>query len=142
MPSPVLSFTRKKQLPFLVQEPTGPILGDFGAITPANNVTLSWNFWPQVVLIVLQMPFKAFGKTWIFTETELLPQFNPWRWSKSKKVNSFWKKIYPSGYPNQSKSRPCLLSVSNENYNYILLYLGFCCVQMVPRSKIRRSQLT
>ena len=36
----------------------------------------------------------------------------------------------PSGYPNESKSRPCLLLIFIENYNNVLLYLGFFGVQM------------
>ena len=47
----------------------------------------------------------------------------------------------PSDYPSKSESRPYLLSISNENYNNFLLYLGFFRVQMGPMSKIMRSQL-
>ena len=34
------------------------------------------NFWSQVVLIIVQMPFKVFWKTWIFTETRHTQSLN------------------------------------------------------------------
>ena len=46
-----------------------------------------------------------------------------------------------SGYPNQSKSRPYLISIFNEKYNYFLRYLGIFRVQMGPGSKIKRSEV-
>ena len=59
-------------------------------------------FWPQAVLIVVQMPFKGFWKTRIFTKNfskylkswvflvQLDPQFTSWKWPKSL---SKWIKI-------------------------------------------------
>ena len=41
--------------------------------------------------------------------------------------------LYGANYPNQSKSRPCLLSILDENYNYFLLYLGFFLGTYEPR---------
>ena len=48
--------------------------------------------------------------------------------------------LYGASYPNQSKSRPCLLSNLNENYNYFLLYLGFFRVHMSPGSIILKEK--
>ena len=79
-------------------------------------------------------------KVWIFGPT-LTPTY-PLKMAETKKSKHFSKeKKYPSSYPNQSKSRPYLLSTFNENYNYFLLYLDFLGgVQMGPRSKIKSSQ--
>ena len=45
------------------------------------------------------------------------------------------------GSPYASELRTYLLSISNENYNFLLHCLGFFQVQMDSRWKIRRSQL-
>ena len=57
--------------------------------------------------------------------------------AKIKQSNYILKKVQPSGYSNQSKSRFYLLSVFNENYNYILLYLGFFGGANGPRAKVQ-----
>ena len=46
-----------------------------------------------------------------------------------------------NSHQNNSKSKPYLLSIFNENYNNFLLYLSFFLVQMGPVSKIKSSQL-
>ena len=45
--------------------------------------------------------------------------------AEMKKVNLYGENSYPSGYPNQTKSRSYLLAILTESYNYFLLYLGF-----------------
>ena len=55
--------------------------------------------------------------------------------SEIEKVNSFHEKIYPSGYPNTQKSKPYLLSIFNEKYNYFLLYLVFFLAKKGPKLK-------
>ena len=54
----------------------------------------------------------------------------------------FCTRLYGASYPNQSKSRPYVLSILNENYNYFLLYLGFFRVHISPGSQIERSQIS
>ena len=45
------------------------------------------------------------------------------------------------GYPDQSKLRPYLVSIFNENYNFLICYLGGFLLQMGSGSKLKRSQL-
>ena len=50
----------------------GPNCGHFGGFGGNNSSTqhhIELKFWPLVVLIFVQILFKAFWKTWIFTET-------------------------------------------------------------------------
>ena len=76
--------------------------GEFGNNNSSKQRQIELNFWPQVVLIVVQMPFKGFWKTRIFTKNfskylkswvflvQLDPQFTSWKWPKSL---SKWIKI-------------------------------------------------
>ena len=52
----------------------------------------------------------------------------------------FYTRLYGASYPNQSKSRPYVLSILNENYNFYSIWTFFG-VHMDPGSKIKRSQL-
>ena len=112
----VFVFSQKKPLIFLVQDLFGSILWIFGAMNPVNNV---W-FWPQFVVTVVQMPFKGFRRTQIFTVTRLTqslsfwsnfdPNLTPYNGQNQKK---------PLGYLNPSKSRTWILSIFNKNCNQL-----------------------
>ena len=54
---------------FLVQDLIGPTFGAFEGNTSSKELKIKLIFWSQVVLIVVQILFKAFWKTRIFTET-------------------------------------------------------------------------
>ena len=51
---------------------------------------------------------------------------------KIKKSNPFLGKNYPSGYQNQSKSEPYLVSIFNEKYNNFLLKNQEVEVRLAP----------
>ena len=103
----VLNFTQKKQLFFFVQDPVGPHFGRFGAITPVNNVRLSWNFDHKESSLLYKCHLKNFEnlkflqrqdirKIWAFgpTLTPIYPQkmakirYSHWL-SRSIKIISF-----------------------------------------------------
>ena len=58
----VLDFTQK------VQDPIGADFGGFGGNTSSKELQIELMFWPQVVLMIVQLTLKAFWKTRIFTE--------------------------------------------------------------------------
>ena len=64
----ILNFTQKKQLFFLVHDPIGSILVGLGN-NSSKQCQIELRFWPPGVLISVQMPFKVFLKSQIFTET-------------------------------------------------------------------------
>ena len=106
-------------------------------------------FRPQIVLKEVILSYNRYLQTRIYTTTGRTR--NLYFWSNfdpnlppengRNKKTFFEEKIYPSGYPNQAKSRPYLLSIFNEKYNYFLLYLAFFGLQMGPGSKLTRSQV-
>ena len=101
-----LDFTQMEQLHFLVQDTIGSI---FEATKP-----------------VKQMPFKIFLITLIFKETWHAQSLGLWsNFDFTLPPQDGWNQKKPSGYSNQSISRPYLLSIFNEKYNYLLHYLDF-----------------
>ena len=58
----------------MVQDIFGPILGVFVGNSSSKQRLIKLKFWPQVVFIFVQIPFKAFWRTEIFTVTGL-PKF-------------------------------------------------------------------
>ena len=93
-------FSQKKPLRFFG---SGPIWAHFGIFflgggggggnDSYKQRLIELKFWPQVVFIVVQMPFKVFWRTQFFTVTgvtkilvlvKLWPIFVPWRWQKPK----------------------------------------------------------
>ena len=78
-----------KQQRFLLQDPVGPFslrsegMGDGGGRglvagfgdNSSKQRQIELTFWPQVVLIVVQRPFKGFWKAQIFTENFKVPKF-------------------------------------------------------------------
>ena len=111
-------FSQKKPLYFFG---SGPFWAQFWNLWCNNSskpCLIERELWSELVLIVLQMPFKAFVRTEFLTLTALT------------QILSFWSNFYRnlpskdgrnqkelSDYPNQSKSRPYILLVFNENYN-------------------------
>ena len=111
-------FSQKKPLYFF---DSGPFWAQFWNLWGNNSskpCLIERELWSELVLIVLQMPFKAFVRTEFLTLTALT------------QILSFWSNFYRnlpskdgrnqkelSDYPNQSKSRPYILLVFNENYN-------------------------
>ena len=51
--------------------------------------------------------------------------FSPLKMTEIKKTKYFQDKIQPSGCPNIAKSKPYLLSILQEKYDYFLLYFGY-----------------
>ena len=64
----VLDCTQKKQLHFFGSRPNWAHFEGFDGNIPSKEHQIELIFWPQVVLIDVQMPFKAFWNL-IFTET-------------------------------------------------------------------------
>ena len=62
----VLNFTQKKQI-FLVYDPVGPFSWVQGN-NSGKKRQIELKFWPQAVFIIVQIPFKEFWKSQIFTE--------------------------------------------------------------------------
>ena len=58
----------------MVQDLFGPILGVFVGNSSSKQRLIELKFWPQVVFIVVQIPFKAFWRNEISTVTGL-PKF-------------------------------------------------------------------
>ena len=54
---------------FFGSGPNWAHFGGFGGNTSRKERQIELIFWPQVVLIVIRVPFKNFRKTRIFTET-------------------------------------------------------------------------
>ena len=120
----VLNFTKKKQLLFWFMT-----LGPFWWVWGNNSnkqLQIELKSWPRGVLIVAQMPFKAFWKSQIFTETgriqnlRFLSNFDP---NLPPEDGQNQKKLF--SYPDLSNSRPHLLSIFIENYNFLVRYFHF-----------------
>ena len=116
-------FYLEKTTTFFCSGPNSAHFGRFESNNFSKQCQIELKFWPQIVLIVVQMPFKGFWKDRIFTENFY-----------STQSLSFWFYFSPNlpfeddqnqklalGCPNKLKSRPCLLSIINENHNNFLL---------------------
>ena len=64
---------------------------------------------------------------------QLWPQFTPWRWSKSTKVNIFEKNLIHRAIQ--------IPSIFNEKCNYFLLYLDFFGYKLVQDQRSRGHSL-
>ena len=112
--------------------------GFLGGNKSSKQRQIELKFWSQVVLIVVQMAFKTFWRTRIFTLTGITQTLSFWsNFDPNLPPEDGRNQKQPSDFPNQSKSRPYLHSILNDNYNF----LGFFWVQMGSGSKIKRQQL-
>ena len=97
--------------------------------------------------------FKNFLKIQIFTEigrsknldffkvfVQLCGRFSPWRRPKSKKQDILSYKTMPSGYPKIAKSRPYLVPIFQEKYDYFLSYFGCFLVKKGAWSHFKGSE--
>ena len=85
-------------------------LGGSGCNTSSKELQIELIFWLQVVLIVVQMSFKAFWKTRISTETRRTQSLSFWsNFDHSLPHEDGRNQKWLSGYPNQSKWKPYLL---------------------------------
>ena len=112
-------FSKKKPLRFFG---SGPILAHFLVFwgnKSSQQRLIEQTFWSQVVLlIVVQMPFKAFWIAQIFIVTVLTQILRFWlNFDSNLPPKDDRNQKYSSGYPNQSKWRPYVLSIFNGIYN-------------------------
>ena len=114
-----------------------PFLGYFLGPNSPKYCLILLKFSPDVVSKERKTVFKNFWKIQYFTKSahsqilpffkvfaQLWPHFTLWRRSKSNKLNGCQEKIFPSGYRNIAKSRPYLVLIFREKYDYFLLYFG------------------
>ena len=120
----VSNFTQKEQLFFLFMI----VLRQFWWICSSNSSKqrqIELKFWPQRVLIVIQMAFKEFWKSRFCTETERTRNLSFWsNFDCNILPEDGQTQKYLLGYPDESKSRPYIHSILNENYNSLMPYLG------------------
>ena len=115
----------EKTTTFFGSGPNFPYLWGIGGNKSRKQHQIELKLWPQVVFIVVPMSFEAFLKNsnfyWDMTYpkfeflVQVWPQFTPWKWPKSKIAIGLSKSI----------KIKALSSIFNENYNYLLYYLGF-----------------
>ena len=78
------------------------------------------------------MPFfSIFVQLWM--------HFSPWRRPKLKKT-TFKDKTTPLGYPNIAISRPYLVLIFQEKYNYFLSYFGHFLVKKGTWSHVKETK--
>ena len=75
-----------------------------------------------------------------FSFCPTLTPFYPMKQADIKKTNIFGDKIQPLGYPNIAISRPYLVSIFQEKYDYFLLYFGCFLLKKEVWSHFERSQ--
>ena len=71
---------------------------------------------------------------------QLWPRFSPWRRPKSKKLNTLQDKTTPSDYPKIAKSRPFLVPIFQEKYDYFLCYFGRFLLKKGAWSHVKGSK--
>ena len=130
-----LFYLEEATIFFSVQDPIGLILVGLGTITPVNNVRLSCNFEYRQSSQFYQCQLNDFVKL-EFSQRQDVPKcfgptLTPIYPMKMTEIKNSHRAIQIS---QNLKSRAYILSIFNENYNYFLLYLGICRVQMGPRS--------
>ena len=117
---PFLTLPGRNLSFYLSSWPNWTNFGSFSNNNSVNNVALSWNFDHRQSSWLSNGYIKDFEKI-KFLQILDIPKvyiFGPtltpiYRLKKSEEENILQEIIYPSSYPNQSKSRPYFLSIFN-----------------------------
>ena len=130
-----------------------PIFERFRALSLPNVVRFCWNFhhsyYSRRVRHCLKNFFensnfyrnRTFRKFALFLVfVQLWGRFSPWRRPKSKKLTAGNDKTTPSGYPKIAKSRPYLVPIFQEKYDYFLSYFGCFLVKKGAWSHFKGSE--
>ena len=121
----VLDFTLKKLQCFFDSGPNWAHFGGFRANNSSKHCQIELKFWPQVVLIVVQMPFKGFWKARIFTENFYCTQ-----------SLSFWSDFDPNlptehGQKHKNRHRTIQISQNQGPTSFqfsMKTIITFCCI--------------
>ena len=118
-----------------------PFLSILGPNSPKYGPTLL-KFAPQLLIKESKRLFQKIVENSNFYRNRTFPnftfflvfdqlwgQFSSWRRQKLKKLNTCKGKTTPWGYPKITKSRPYLIPIYQEKYDYFLYYFGHFLVK-------------